>query len=385
MPAQPHPVTAPAMTAGSSNNNTPTPPVAVAQPGDPESDTKAPQFIAASFDPPVVNDGATTTLNVLASDDLSGVKSITGNVIAPSGAVQAFGLGRDGDTNRFFTRITIAKDATAGIWHLNYLTLMDNAGNGTTASWKQGTVPDSASFRVDSSGSDSKPPDLVSVALDKPAVKGGDPETVVVQAQDDRSGVASISGVFLSPSGFARLGFSCRSDDGQSWRCDFVVPKGSECGDWTLDQMQLQDKAHNVVNLGRDSGLLSRVRMNVASDQCDSHPPVLQSVVLDKGVSTAPGMVVATLTVTDDSSGVASVGGTFVYSGPVAPSSQPPRVYLSCRNATGDQWTCNVAVPEKSPKGPYRLTSVQTLDKAQNLQVYDQSSPVLARIEFVVQ
>lgn len=358
-------------------------------PKDPNSDTSPPTLASVVFDPPSVHDGEETTLFITANDDISGVRTISGNVVSPSGALQGFALQREAETNRFVTRIMIPKDAAEGLWHVNYLNLTDNASNSVTLSYAQGMMPATASFRVQSSRSDTTPPQLKQVWLDRNQMKAGEKDTIYVQADDDKSGVNLVSGVFISPSKFARIGFGCRQQgDSNQWNCEIMPPSNVDCGDWQLEQIQLQDKANNMAAIRSDNAMIANVKLNVISDGCDSKPPVVQQVVLDQVRVSAPSTINVTVQATDDSSGVSSVSGHFVFTGSMPQGGQPPRLYFSCR-PTGEApvttWTGPLPVPDKAAKGVWRLGALQVLDKANNLKLYGQNEPVVANVQFTVQ
>jgi hypothetical protein len=353
---------------------------------DPNSDVTPPQLLSAVFDPPTVQDGEQTTLIVVASDDLSGVRSIAGNVISPSGALQGFALTRQADAMRYAGGILVPKNAAEGVWRVNYLNLTDNANNSTTLSFNQGTLPATASFRVVSSNADSTPPTLRAVWLDRPSMKGGEKNTLFVQADDDKSGVNLVSGVFLSPGKLARIGFGCRPpDSGNTFTCDFAPPVNADCGDWQLEQVQLQDKANNMISVRRDNPLVAAIHVTVMSDQCDSHPPVVEAITLDRYATTAPGTLVVRVTVTDDISGVGSVSGHFVYTGAVTPGNQPPRLWFACSMTDQQTWSAPVAVPDKAAIGAWRLEQIQVIDKSNNLKIYSAADPLVANVIFRVQ
>jgi hypothetical protein len=353
---------------------------------DPSSDTTAPQLVAVDFTPAVVHDGEDVTLTIAATDDLSGIRTISGNIASPSGALQGFACQREADPNRFATRLTVPKDAAEGTWKINYLSLTDNASNSVTMSYSQGVLPPSATFRVVSSRPDSAPPSLKAVWLDKPSMRGGERNIVYIRADDDKSGVKTVSGVFQSPAKFARVGFGCRSDDGTNWTCDFNPPANADCGEWILEQIQLQDNANNMTAIRNENPLVAAVHISITAEQCDSTPPVLQTLVLDRrAISNAqPSTITVTATVTDDLSGVANVSGNVV--GPAAPGQQPPRIYFSLSSAGDPQtWTGKLVMPQMVAKGQWVIGGVQILDKANNLKVYPQGDPVLANGSFRVE
>ncbi|HEX3108341.1 MAG TPA: hypothetical protein VHU41_04535, partial [Thermoanaerobaculia bacterium] len=360
-------------------------------PKDPNSDVTAPQLMGIEFVPNSIQDGEETLLAITATDDISGVRTISGNIVSPSGALQGFALQREGEgSNRFLSKILVPKDAASGSWHINYLNLTDNASNSVTLSWQQGAIPQTGAFTVTSSRSDTTPPTLKAVWLDRPSMKVGEKNAVFVQADDDKSGVNLVSGVFLSPSGFARVGFGCRNQDGTNmWTCDLSPPANADCGDWKLEQVQLQDKANNMTAVRTDNAIVAAVRLNITSDMCDNKQPVVQSVTLDTTAVGVPGNVNIMIVATDEGSGIASISGQFNYTDKVAPGTQPPRFFFSCR-PSGDPsqnlWTGPIAIVDKhQARGTYRLGSLQVIDKANNVRLYSANDPVIANVAFRVQ
>jgi hypothetical protein len=354
-----------------------------ADPNDPSSDTQPPRLIAISFTPAQVHDGEETLLAVQAVDDLSGIRSISGTIVAPSGAVQGFACQRELDTDRYVARITVPKEAAEGVWHVNYLSLIDNASNAATISSAQGGLPPTASFRVVSSTSDSQGPQLKAIWLDRLAMKAGEKNTIFVNADDDKSGVNLVSGVFLSPAKYARIGFVCRPGTG-AWECELSTPTCIDCGDWQLEQVQLQDKANNMTTVRGDNAMVANVRVNISSDRCDSTPPSLQQIGLDRAVvsNAADSVIGVTASASDDMCGIMSMSGQV--SGPAGPAGSP-RLYFSFTPADSQSWTGRITVPRLAAKGMWRITWIQVLDQAHNLKTYSQGDPALAAAAFSVQ
>jgi hypothetical protein len=347
------------------------------------SDSTAPQLAAIEFIPPQVADGEETMLVVIANDDLTGVQSISGTIVAPSGAVQGFACQREGDTNRFQSRITVPREAAEGLWRVNYISLVDRASNASTLTAQMGTVPPSAAFRVTSSRPDSEGPTLRAIWIDRRAMRGGEKNTVFVDAADERSGVQLVTGVFQSPSKFARVGFICKS--GSTWNCEITAPICADCGDWTLEQVQLQDKANNMTTIRGDNQLVSGIHIDISSDSCDATPPALESMLLSTNVvsNAADSNITVTATLSDDACGVLSVSGQAV--GPTT-SGPPPRRYFSLAVAgDGRTWSGNLTIPRLASKGVWRISFVQVLDRGHNLKTYGQGDVVLGNAAFTVQ
>ena len=356
------------------------------QPKDPNSDSTPPQLISIEFQPPQVQDGGETTLIIFATDDLSGVRNISGSIGSPSGkALQGFAMQREGpDSNRYLTRIAIPKDAEEGLWKINFLSMSDMASNTVNLNAGQGTMPASAVLRVISNRPDSQPPTLKNVWLEKRAMKAGEKNVIHIQVDDDKSGVQLVSGVFQSPSKFARIGFGCHATDAETWDCEMQVPQCLDCGEWQLEQIQMQDKANNMGAVRGDNPLVSAIRLQISGDQCDSAPPVLSGVALDNtSMSNAQeNTVTITTSVSDDMCGVSSVSGQVI--GPASGNSQRP-LYFTCA-PTGDPnvWVGRLAVPIHAAIGTWSVVWINVLDKGNNLKTYSKSDPPLANASFVV-
>ena len=323
-------------------------------------------------------------MSIVAADDLSGVRNISGSITGPSGALQGFALQWNEATNRYLARVVVPKDAAEGIWRINYLSLTDNASNSIHLTGAQ-SLPASASFRVTSSRSDSTGPTLKSVQVDRPAIRAGEKALILIQAEDDKSGLNLVSGVFQSPSKLARIGFGCRVGSNAMWECELSTPTCLDCGSWQLEQLQLQDKANNVSTIRLDNPLVAGVRIDISGDQCDSQAPVATAVVIDQTTisNVEDTLITVSVTVSDDLCGVNSVSGHFV---PMEAPGSNARAFFAC-TPSGDPntWVGRAKVPRLAAKGIWRLSWLQILDKGQNLKAYSANDPVAAPVAFRVQ
>lgn len=343
---------------------------------DPNSDNTPPQLQSIEFVPPQIHDGEEASIIVTAVDDLSGIRGISGTVSSPTGkALQGFATQREGETNRYVGRVTIAKDAEEGLWKVNFLNMSDNASNSVTLSYAMGGVPQNAVLRVVSSNSDSTPPTLKNIWVDRRAIRGGEKDVVFIEATDDKSGVNLVSAVFQSPSKQARIGAGCQHGDGDVWRCELNVPTCIDCGDWQLEQVTLQDKANNLASFRMDNPLVQSVKINISGDACDNTPPVLQGLRLDTNqVDTARGPAVVNVTVlaTDDNCGISGVSGQYVGPGPGSGG------FFPFQSSDGSTWTGRIQLDPHAARGLWRINSIQLNDKGHNLRVYYANDPLLA-------
>ena len=356
----------------SSKPNPDTPPKQVDK--DPNTDTTPPQVLGVQFDPTAVHDGDVASIIVVAQDDLSGIRGISGTVTSPTGkALQGFACQREApESNRYIGRVTIPKDAEEGMWHINFLNVSDFASNSVTLAFQQAPVLQGAQLQVTSSRSDKTPPTVTAAWIDRKAMRAGERNTLFVQAQDDKSGVALVSGVFLSPAKHARIGVPCQPGDGDLWTCSFSVPACLDCGDWQLEQIQVQDKASNMASIKSD--VVNGVTVNIQGDSCDSTPPTASLLIMETNqvISTPSGTsITVTVSVSDDMCGVASVSAQVV--GPVAGSS----AFFAFASAGGSNWVGHMPIPPMAGHGPWKINWLQVMDKGNNLQVYFPDSPLL--------
>jgi hypothetical protein len=355
-----------------------------ADPHDPNSDTVPPQLLSIAFDPPQVQDDGDTTLIITAMDDLSGIRGISGTLTSPNGkAVQGFAQQRDGETTRYLSHIHIPEKAEEGIWKISFLTMSDMATNSVTLSASQGSLPPTAVLKVISSASDSTAPTLRNVWLDRRAMRAGEHNTLFVDAQDDKSGVHIVAAVFLSPAGKARIGVGCQKGSGDVWQCDIFPPLCLDCGDWTLEQVQLQDNASNFAAMqGGNNAAVAAIRLNISGDSCDNTPPVLMSVALNRTqifMGRDEPVVEVTAQVSDDSCGIGGVSAQVV-----GPGSASSGMFFSFTQREGNTFVGTIKLHTNSPRGVWRIQSITVNDVGQNLKTYSGSDPLLARATFTV-
>ena len=352
-------------------------------PKDPNSDTVPPQLISIAFDPPQVQAGGDTTLIITATDDLSGIRGISGTLTSPNGkAVQGFAQQRDGETTRYVSRIHIPEKAEEGIWKITFLTMSDMATNSVTLSAGQGTLPPTAVLKVTSSASDSTAPTLRNVWLERGAMRAGEHNTLYVDAQDDKSGVHSVTAVFLSPSKLARFGAGCHTGANSVWECDVSPPQCLDCGDWTLDQVNLQDNANNFAVIRSENPAVQQLRLNITGDTCDNQPPALQGLALSRTeivMGRDEPVIEFVAQVSDDSCGMGGVSGQIA-----GPSGSSSGTFFTLQQRDATTFVGTVRLHPNSARGVWRMQSITVNDKGQNLKIYSSSDPLLANAIFRV-
>jgi hypothetical protein len=357
---------------------------------DPESDRSPPVLQNLRFDPPEIQDGGTVILSIGATDELSGVKSVYGALRSSSGAATVpFGARDGGGSGVFSATIVIPAHAETGDWIVGNLQIVDKAENNLVLSFARATVPAGGVLRVVSSESDSTAPEVRGVSVVKGSVDAGGSNQIVVEVEDDRSGVAQVTGAFQSPSKAAYIPFTCvHSGESPTWEGVVTVPESADCGEWTLKQLRVVDKANNSAFLSMDSPQVGRVSFLVTGGNCDSEPPVIDALYFSPArvSNTTTSEITLNARAHDDGSGVASLSGWI--DGPVATNGQAPRIFFECRPDPRDKdgpMTARVTVPYLAGKGVWRVSLAQLMDKARNTRPYNRDDPALRDAAFTVE
>jgi hypothetical protein len=283
---------------------------------------------------------------------------------------------------RYISRIHIPEKAEEGLWKITFLTMSDLATNSVTLSSSSGSLPPTAVLKVVSSASDSTAPTLRNVWLERGAMRAGEHNTLYVDAVDEKSGVHLVAAVFLSPSKLARFGVGCHTGANNVWECDVFPPQCLDCGDWTLEQVQLQDNANNFATVRQDNPAVQAVRLNITGDSCDNTPPVLSGIALSRTeivMGRDEPVIEITAQVSDDSCGVGGVSGQIV-----GPGGNSSGTFFSLQQRDATTYVGSIRLHPNSARGVWRLQSLTVNDKGQNLKIYYANDPLLARAMFTV-
>ena len=226
-------------------------------------DTMPPGIANIALSPAIIDTSAgpqDVTFDLNLTDDVSGVHDqISMAVISPSGRQQQFLFGSDftmtsGDALNGVWQVTrsIPRYSEAGLWSIQYVQLLDLAGNQTffdTADLQALGV--TTSFTVVSAPTDTTLPQVTGLTF-APVVfdtsAGSRNVTMTMTATDDLSGVMQFCVFFRSPSGGqsnAGCGGSFQLIAGTplngTWQATAFFPQYSEGGTWTVSSFWLQD------------------------------------------------------------------------------------------------------------------------------------------------
>jgi hypothetical protein len=214
----------------------------------------------------------------------------------------------------------------------------------------------------DDPDSDVVPPQLINIEFLPPTVQDGETTLLAVTAQDNLSGVRSVSGVIASPTGTVQ-GFACqREADSNRYVTRITVPKEAAAGTWLMKYLTLTDNASNSVNLNAaQGGLPPTASFRVVASTSDTTAPTLKAVWVDRAAMRAGDRNTVFVQADDEQTGVTSVNGVFVSPGKQA------RLAFGCHQGTTGAWECALAPPACLDCGLWHLEQLQLQDKANNM------------------
>jgi len=328
------------------------------------SDADPPDVIAIRFDPQQVSPGANVSVYVQATDNLSGVSSISGTARSPSRtAALSFSCQRSGSDESFVGTLPIPDRAEMGTWYLNTLRVTDKVHNKRTYSENSALLRNSY-FEVIGSDSDSLPPEVTAVYLNPLEAYGGERVKVTVEAEDDKSEIAMIYGVLMSPSKHAKLPFSCRNEgETNRFYSYLTIPEDAESGQWTLDYLQVKDESTNTKTFFRTNhpNMFNSASIHVYGNESDSEPPTLDNLTIYPAAVVYEETVEIIVYGSDDISGVSSVSGRLR-----SPSGKAHIPFSCVYDQDNQEYKAEVIIPTNAEIGLWGVDYILMTDKARN-------------------
>ncbi|MBW2109611.1 MAG: hypothetical protein JRI36_13235, partial [Deltaproteobacteria bacterium] len=344
------------------------------------SDAEPPVLSALWFDPPTAPAGTNVLVFVQATDNLSGVDAVAGRAKSPSGVASlSFSCQKSQDNGQFVGVLEIPDRAETGAWSIASLRLTDNARNLRTYSEKA-SILQAAHFQVTAADSDNTPPMILDVRVEPEEVRGGEKVHLVIQALDDKSGVARIHGALISPSGNARFSIACTATAQEQIFSGYAtMPKDAESGLWSLYYLRAEDQAKNAKTYYRNNedAFFEKATVRVFAGNSDSEPPSLDDLSLSPGVVAYGETLEITVTASDDVSGVSRVSGRLR-----SPSGKAHIPFSCTHDPDEDVYRAHVKIANNAEVGTWSVEYIRMVDKARNQRVYGSRNPLVAGAEF---
>jgi RHS repeat-associated protein len=379
-----------------------------------QSDTIPPNLLGMTLSPSTVDvtaGSANITISLTLTDNLSGVTfgypflydeftlvSPSGRqVIVLSNGGGLFTLVGGTSLNGVWQRtLTIPQFSEAGKWTVGSLTVPDVAQNRLILNTAQLAAVGFATTVNVASTADTTPPTLEGLSFSPSSIdvsNASQPVTVSLNLNDVPAGVVFPGGnqiafdfLITSPSGkqtqyLGTTQFVLKSGTPQSgvWQATLVMPQHSEAGVWTIQQLLLQDAAHNTETLNAVAiqALGLSPFLTVADQSPDTTPPQIEGLTFAPqflDTSSGPQTVTVTLNLFDNLSGVSFAPTSAVLTFAYGPFFQNPArnktIFGSCSESNGTPqngtWRCTITVPPFADAGAWVLTNISLKDAVEN-------------------
>ena len=221
-----------------------------------DPDTASPTLNNITFNPTSTNTGNTVSVIVEAQDDLSGLDFIQLSISNPSDqqTVTLFGSPDrwiNTEENHYSQSFTIEENALGGDWYIDFVFLIDVVGNQFNKRYTAENSP--ATFNVTTTNPDATPPTLTDITFEPSTAQPGETVSVIVETQDELSGVNEIQVKILNPKGrqqtLLSYPLSLWTEDGiNRYRYDFTLDELALSGTWYVSLVQLRDNANNYLD-----------------------------------------------------------------------------------------------------------------------------------------
>jgi hypothetical protein len=332
------------------------------------SDAEPPSLISIRFDPQKASPGTDVSIHVSVRDNLSGVYSVAGTLKSPSGgAILPFGCQPSETEGVFVAVFKVPDQAEAGLWALDSLRVTDNVHNTSRFTDKDGELA-GATFQVVGSDSDSLPPQVLAIYIEPAEAYGGEKVRIGVHVKDDKSGVARVYGVFMSPSGNARLSFLCteKTEPGMVYG-ETTLPKDAESGDWVLGYLRAEDEAKNAKTFSHteDAAIFDNAVMRVFAAGSDAQPPTINDITVSASAVAYGEKVDILVSASDDLSGISGVTGRLQ-----SPSGKAAIPFFCVHDPNNDVYRAEITIKTNTEVGIWRVEYIQMTDEAHNQGTY---------------
>lgn len=227
----------------------------------PSTDKLAPVIKSVKRSKAVVVAGTTFRVSVEASDDVSGVASVSMEFVSPSGKgrVYAF-LELNPITKLYEKEVRIPKSVEDGVWKPDYVSVSDRAGRFTQISSNDPLLANvlvTVRGTTDPYPNDKEAPTIQNLEIAPAKVTAGQRIRITADAKDNDSGIARIEVTLESPTKARTLLLSLQPEAATGrYTVSQVIPLTAPGGLWKITGVTLVDRAGNTRSLDETSSLL---------------------------------------------------------------------------------------------------------------------------------
>jgi hypothetical protein len=338
------------------------------------TDSNPPILKAVNIDKKTVSPNETVKIELEFEDDLSGVQSafINYQIGDISRDVRKFVNVKYNPNTQKWEGFVTPNNFQSGVWSLYVIYAVDNAGNGVNFLRGENTLVPNGNFEVTDIGTtDTKPPTLKSVYIDKKTVNPNETVKIEFELEDDLSGVQSafinyqIGDISRDVRKFVNVKYNPNT---QKWE-GFITPNNFQSGVWSLYVIYAVDKAGNGVNFLRGENTLVPNGNFEVTDKIDVTPPIIQlkNIITDQsnvisGTTESGAVITVNIGTKIINSTISDEQGNFLLSIPTQKYGTVLTLFATDRSGNKSE-KVNVTVIDKTPPVTPKVNVVTDVSK----------------------
>ena len=325
------------------------------------TDTEPPVLHSISLDKTRVRRGEAITIKADATD-VSGIKSFSvGFRFQNTITTDYYNLTKQGDGS-FSCTMNISDSWKIGEYNAYSIQIRDIYDNLYITTSPLNLFP-ALKFEVyETAATDTTPPTLYSLSIDKNKATAGDIITLSAKAEDP-SGISSFSlGFRWNGTIDTTYYYLTRQSDG-SYSYQLTINDNWKVGEYSLYSIQIRDAHQNLFIKTSASTLYPSMRFEIyGTAVTDTDPPVLSSISLDKTKAVENDIITITAKA-EDASGIASFAAGFRWNGTISTQ------YFYLTKQSDGTYGCKITIGGDWKIGKYELYSIQIRDVYENLYI----------------
>lgn len=254
-------------------------------------DTTPPVLTSITLDPASAKTGETVSVIIEAHDEMSELSFIAVNISnsIPFHRVEVTNWTAIGE-NQYCNEFTVYEHDVGGEWYVSSVILRDSESNQFFESFSAENSP--ATFNITATDPDTASPMLNNITFNPASAKSGDNVSVIVEAQDDLSGLSYMQVTIVNPSNEQRAVVSNAVSDWNTigenrYSHEFIVYEYDAGGEWYVNSVAMTDVAGNQFYEFYSAVVNSPATINVTATNPDTASPTLTNITFNPSLTIA--------------------------------------------------------------------------------------------------
>lgn len=280
------------------------------------TDTTPPELVSIEVNQNMFNVDDTLEIKVKASDDDSGVEGIyvSYNPIENGATIQKnISLSYNANQDLWVGKYKFEELDGEGIWEISNVLLLDKMSNERL--YRRGELENANQYDItltNATGGDVVGPTVEHVEIGANVLESGETTSLTINASDDKSGIRSVSVLYLSSPVFSlehsKSLMAIYDENSGKWKAEMKFNEYDKSGMWKIFSIYLYDNAGNYTRLTREEiPNPSNFDVNYKNKNIDVNPPTLENITLNKNMVDVGERVVFEAKVRDDLSGTSHI------------------------------------------------------------------------------